>query len=76
MWLCDKPILPLLNYIFLTLVSSWTYQTFTAKVEILSATLYKFFEIANFNVSPKHGDQEILLYITFCHNVPIHMPWV
>lgn len=48
----------------------------TTKVEILSATLYKFFKIANFNVSPKHDDQEILLCITFFRNVPIHISWV
>ena len=44
-------------------------------MEILNAILYKFFKIANFNVPPKHDDQQILLYITFCRNVPIHIPW-
>lgn len=60
----------------LYVLSSWTYLTFAARVEILSATLYNFFKIANFNVLTKHDDQQILLYITSCRNVPIHIPWV
>ena len=67
--LCEKPVSPLLNYIL-------DIPNLTTKVEILSATLYKFFKIANFNVSPKHDDQEILLCITFFRNVPIHISWV
>ena len=81
--LCEKPVSPLLNYIFLLLVSKSIMRAIqldkpnlTTKVEILSATLYKFFKIANFNVSPKHDDQEILLCITFFRNVPIHISWV
>lgn len=81
--LCEKPVSLLLNYIFLLLVSKSIIRAnqldipnLTTKVEILSAILYKFFKIANFNVSPKHDDQEILLCITFFRNVPIHISWV
>ena len=60
----------------LYVLSSWTYLTFAAKVEILSATLYNFLRSLIFNVLTKHDDQQILLYITSCRNVPIHIPWM